>query len=171
MTANSGTQWARTRWQPIERLWLRDTPIKRAIILGCALVGVAQGVQAHECTASGIAGKYGYTSSGTIVTPAVGAFTAVGRITFTGVGTFSCAQTTSIAGNFFDETVEGTYAVNPDSTGTLKVYVYHGSTLARTSRVTMVWDNHQKEARGIVLTAGTAITITGRKMFGNDEDD
>src|SRR5229473_7556629 len=134
----------------------------RAWLLCSALLGFAQLVQAHECSVAGAAGSYGYTSSGTIVNPAVGPFTAVGHATFTVYGTLTGAQSTSIAGNHVDETLQGTFTVNPDCSGTLTVFVYHGSTLARTSKVNMVWDNHQKEARGIFTTAGTAITIIGR---------
>jgi hypothetical protein len=47
-----------------------------------ALVSLAPAAQAHGCAMSDVAGKYGYTSSGTIVTPPVGAFMAVGHVTF-----------------------------------------------------------------------------------------
>src|SRR4029077_19237999 len=105
---------------------------------------------------------------GSIVTPPVGPFTAVGHVTFTESGTLTGAQTTSIAGNLVDETIEGTFTVNPDCTGSGTVYVFHGTTLARTSRVNFVWDIHQHEARAIFLTAGTNITIEGRKMAEED---
>jgi hypothetical protein len=134
------------------------------IILSSGLCGVSQAVQAHECTLSDAAGRYGYTSSGTIVNPAVGPFTAVGHVTLTESGTFSGAQTTSIAGNLVEETVQGTFAVNPDCTGSATVYVYHGATLARTSLINVVWDSHQSELRAIFLTPGTNISIEGRKM-------
>jgi hypothetical protein len=121
---------------------------------------------------SNVAGQYGYTSSGTIVTPAVGPFLAVGRVTVTSTGTFSGTQTTSIAGNLFlDEIVQGTYTVNPDCTGTLDAFIYHGSALARTARLNIVWDNLAREFRAIFLTTGTAVTITGRKMFRDDDDE
>jgi hypothetical protein len=134
-----------------------------------AFVSLAPAAKAHGCTMSDVAGEYGYTSSGTIVTPAVGAFTAVGHVKFTVTGTFSGAQTTSIAGNFFDETVSGSYSVNPDCTGTAIVNVYHGTTLARTTNLNLVWDGNQYEIRAIFLTAGTAITIDARKMFHEEE--
>jgi hypothetical protein len=139
------------------------------IILVAAIVSLAPMAQAHGCTMSDVAGKYGYTSSGTIVAPPVGAFTAVGHVTFTTTGTFSGAQTTSIAGNFFDETVSGTYTVNSDCTGTAVVNVYHGTTLARTTNLNLVWDDNQKEVRAIFLTAGTTITIDAKKMFHEEE--
>ena len=74
-------------------------------------------------------------------------------------------QTTSIAGNFFPETLSGVFTVNPDCTGTATVYVYHGTTLARTTGLNLVWDDNQKEIRVIFLSAGTAITVNARKMF------
>lgn len=146
----------------------RSVSIKRAAILVCALSGIAQAVWAHECTMSDAAGKYGYTSSGTIVSPAIGPFTAVGIVTFTESGSFSGAQTTSVAGNLVDEILQGTYTVNPDCRGTATVYVYHGSTLARTSRINLVWDQRQNEARAIFLTPGTNIAIQARKMTDDD---
>jgi hypothetical protein len=140
------------------------------IILLVTLADMASTATAHSCSLAGVAGKYGYTSSGTIVTPPVGPFTAVGQVTFTATGNFSGAQTTSIAGNFFDETVSGTYTVNPDCTGTAIVNVYHGTALARTTNLNLVWDDNQKEIRAIFLTPGTAITITAKKMFRDEED-
>ncbi len=143
-------------------------PITLSIILCSALLGFAQAAQAHECTVSDAAGRYGYTSSGSIVTPPGGPFTAVGHVTFTESGTFSGAQTTSIAGNLVDEIIQGTFTVNPDCTGSATVYVLHGTTLVRTSRINVVWDIHQNEARAIFLTPGTNISILARKMAEED---
>ncbi|MGH8264177.1 MAG: hypothetical protein ACRETU_13320 [Steroidobacterales bacterium] len=120
-----------------------------------------------------VAGDYGYTSTGSIVTPAVGPFVAVGRVTFTDSGTFTGQQTTSVAGNLVDETVQGTYTVDPDCTGSAVVFVYHGSTLARTTTIRLVWDLHESDVRAIFMTPGTSITISGRRIFRdeNDNDD
>jgi hypothetical protein len=138
-------------------------------ILSNIFLASALSAQAQACSLAGVAGTYGYTSTGTIVSPPVGPFAAVGRITLSATGTISGAQTTSIAGNFFDETLAGTYTVNADCTGTLTANVYHGTTLARTTTLHLVWDNDQREARAIFLTAGTAITINARKMFNEDD--
>ena len=134
------------------------------LIVGWALLSLTQAVQAHECSLSDAAGRYGYTNSGTIVTPPVGPFTAVGHVTLTESGTFTGAQTTSIAGNLFEETIQGTYAVNRDCTGSATVYVYHGATLARTSLINLVWDNHENELRAILLTPGTNVSLEARKI-------
>jgi hypothetical protein len=135
-----------------------------ASTLGLAFLTSAHLVAAHECTVSDAAGKYGYTNSGTIVTPPVGPFTAVGHATLTESGTFTGAQTTSIAGNLFEETIQGTFTVNPDCTGAATVHVYHGTTLARTSLINIVWDIHQNEMRAILLTPGTNVNLEARKM-------
>src|SRR5215831_16607474 len=93
------------------------TRIKVSAIGGLALLSLAAAVQAHACTLSGVAGRYGYTSNGSIVAPPVGPFTAVGYVTLGDSGTFTGAQTTSIAGNLVEETTQGTYTVNADCTG------------------------------------------------------
>ena len=150
--------------------------VRSALRFGACLtlVGLTQVATAGECTLAGVAGKYGYTSGGSIIAPPVGAFAAVGNVRLTSTGTFTGAQTTSVAGNLFDETISGTYEVNRDCTGSATVFVHHGTTLVRTSLINLVWDDHQKELRAIFLTAGTAIAIAGRKMFGgggHHEDD
>src|SRR6266481_4660678 len=110
------------------------------VTLIAALLTFAQVTQAHECTVSDAAGRYGCTSTGTIVNPPIGPFTAIGHVRFTETETLSGAQTTSIAGNLVDEILQGTFTVNPDCTGSATVYIYHGSTLARTSRISIVWN-------------------------------
>lgn len=134
------------------------------ILLGALLCTTSLGAQAHQCTASEAAGTYGYTSSGTIVSPPVGPFTAVGEVTFTETGMMSGAQTTSIAGNLVAETVDGSFTINPDCTGSATVHIYHGGVLARTSVINLVWDMHEKEVRAIFTTPGTNISINARKM-------
>jgi hypothetical protein len=130
-----------------------------------AFAGLSHAASARECSLVGVAGPYGYTSTGSIVTPAVGPFAAAGSVTLTRNGTFSGEQTASIAGNAVAETFNGTYTVNSDCTGSATAYVYHGTTLARTTVFNVVWDDNQKEYRAVFLTAGTVITMTGRRMF------
>ena len=137
-------------------------------VVFCFVLGQAAQAHEHECRAADVAGRYAYTSSGSILTPALGPFTAVGEVTFTRTGTFTGSQTASLAGSLLAETVSGIFTVNRDCTGTATAYVYHGSTLARTSVINLVWDNDQREARAIFLTPGTAITLAARKMFNDD---
>lgn len=147
---------------------MKPNALHAALITLTTVIASTQLAQAHECTVSNAAGRYGYTSTGTIVTPAVGPFTSVGHVTLTETGTFTGTQTTSVAGNLVEETVQGTFTVSPDCAGAATVHVFHGTTLARTSLLHMVWDSHQNEFRAIFLTAGTSISIQARKMAGED---
>jgi hypothetical protein len=147
---------------------MKRTALHAALITLATVIGSTHLAQAHECTVSDAAGRYGYTSTGTIVNPAIGPFTSVGHVALTETGTFTGAQMTSIAGNLVEETVQGTFTVSPDCTGAVTVHVFHGTTLARTSLLHMVWDSHQNEFRAIFLTAGTNISIQGRKMAEED---
>jgi hypothetical protein len=140
-------------------------------ILCASLALVAATAEAHKCKLSNVAGHYGYTSDGTIVTPPVGPFIAVGRATFTESGTVEGTQTASIAGNIFaNETIQGTFTVNPDCTGFASVNVYHGSTLVRTSDLFMVWDDNQRGIRAVFLRPGSTIAITARRVSGEEDD-
>jgi hypothetical protein len=138
-------------------------------LAACALfIGMVAAAEASNCSPANIAGTYGYTSNGSIVTPPFGPFVAVGVVTFDKSGTLSGAQVTSIAGNFFDETFEGPFTVNPDCTGSAVVSVFHGTALARVTNLHLVWDDDRQEVRGLFLTPGTAISIVARKMDGGD---
>jgi hypothetical protein len=118
---------------------------------------------------SNVAGDYGYTSTGSVVSPPVGPFTAVGRVTITSAGTFTGEQTTSVGGNVVDESITGSFAVNPDCTATAIAYIYRGGSLVRTTSFDAVWDSNRKEFRAIFRTPGTAITMIGQRMFEDDE--
>lgn len=125
----------------------------------------------HEssCSLQNVAGSYGYTSSGTIINPAVGPFAAVGKIAFSPSGTFNGVQTTSVAGNFFNEKISGTFSVNSDCTAAATVNVYDGAVLARTTNLSIVFDDDRKGARAIFLTTGTVITVSARRIFGDGD--
>jgi len=138
-------------------------PNRCAAALAATLIA-GPALQAHECSLRGVAGTYGYTSTGSIVTPISGPFATLGRVTFTDGGTFTGTQTTSIAGTLVAETVQGTFTVNPDCTGSASVSVFHAGVLARTTQLDLLWDDQEEEVRAIFLTPGTAITISGRRV-------
>jgi|SRR5215471_1844582 len=138
---------------------------------GTLFAGMVVPAKASQCSPANIAGTYGYTSNGSIVTQPAVPFTAVGTVTFNKAGTISGAQVTSIGGSFFDETIQGPFTVNPDCTGSATVSVYHGTTLARVTTLYIVWDDDQQEARAIFRAPGTAITVVARKMDGQNDQD
>jgi hypothetical protein len=132
-----------------------------------ALAGIAPAAQARSCSLQGVAGRYGYTTTGTI--PTLGAVAGVGHVTLDASGNLTGAQTVSFNGAIVPETLSGTYTVNADCTGTATINVYHGGVLARTTNINLVYVHEQREFRAIFLTPGTALTVNGRKTF-SDED-
>ena len=137
------------------------------LILFASLIALAPAAQARSCSLSGVAGAYGYTTSGSI--PTLGAIAGLGHITLDSAGNLTGAQTVSFNGTIVPETLSGTYTVNADCTGTATINVYHGGVLARTTNLNVVYVNEQRELRAIFLTAGTALTVNGRKTFSDDD--
>ena len=73
----------------------------------------------------------------------------------------------------------GSYAVNPDCTGTLTVKFYESGQLVRTSVMATVLVDNQREVRGVqkslVLPNGLSlpvvITLEAKKTFSTEEND
>jgi hypothetical protein len=149
----------------MNRSWTR-TAI--GLFLLTALLGIATTAHARSCKLSGVAGAYGYTTSGTI--PTIGAVAAVGHINLDASGNLTGVQTASFNGAIFSETLSGTYTVNADCTGSAVVKVYHSGVLVRTTNLDVIFENDQRELRAIFLTAGTVLTVSGKKTFHDDED-
>src|SRR5712692_6015315 len=84
------------------------------IIFLAALMGTPAAANARSCSLSGVAGTYGYTTSGSI--PTLGAIAGVGHITLDSTGNATGAQTVSFNGAIAPETLSGTYSVNADCT-------------------------------------------------------
>ena len=139
------------------------------LILFAAVASIAPAAQARSCSLQGVSGRYGYTTSGSI--PTLGAVAAVGHISLDASGNLTGAQTASFNGAIVPETLSGNYTVNADCTGTATVNVYHGGVLARTTNLSVVFDNNERELRAIFLSAGTVLTVQGRKMFREEEED
>jgi seryl-tRNA(Sec) selenium transferase len=138
------------------------------LILFASLVAVAPTSQARSCSLHRVSGRYGYTTNGTI--PTLGAVAAVGQVTLDASGNLTGAQTASFNGAIVPETLSGTYTVNADCTGTATVNVYHSGVLARTTNLNVIYDDNERELRAIFLTAGTVLTIQGKRQFSDEED-
>jgi len=59
----------------------------------------------------------------------------------------------SVGGGFADETFTGTYAVNPDCTGNTTLNFYESGQLVRTSVLSLVFDNSEREIRMFKIAA------------------
>ena len=146
------------------------TPVVTIAFLIAQIVSTTTRAQAEEgCSLGGGAGTFGFTTSGVITAgPAAGPTSAVGIITFSQNGTFSGLQTRSFNGSLANETLSGTWNVNPDCSGSAVVNVLQNGVLVRTTNLSIVEVDHQKEKRGIFLSPGTAITVNARKTLPGD---
>src|SRR5712691_11871219 len=103
---------------------------------------------ARSCSLTGVAGNYGFTLTGVVILPTGPVpIAAVGRVTVTAAGTTSGTESRSVGGGFADETFTGTYTVNPDCTGTATLQFYESGQLVRTSELSLVFDNNEREIR------------------------
>ena len=134
-----------------------------AVVLGVA--PTAQADEHRECSDASLRGSFGFTSAGTLLAlpaPFAGPFGEIGRQTFDGRGTTDGTATLSSNGNIRHVTFDGTYAVNPDCTGSMTVFVLpFGSTV----NLDFVIDDDGAELRAIVTGTGSVETRVYRRQF------
>lgn len=129
-----------------------------------------------DCTNATGAGKWGFSTNGTI--PAIGPVAATGIFTQDKSGAITGSQTRSLNGDIADETFTGTATVNPDCTGTNTIQVFENGTLVRTSTLHLVYEDKGREARAVftslVLADGTSlatiITIEAKRLSSRESD-
>src|SRR5262245_46367186 len=147
------------------------------LLIICSLAPILP-AQAHRCSRTGAAGKYGFTLNGVVNLP-TGAvpIAAVGRADLDSDGTVSGTEARSVGGSFALETFTGTYTVNADCSGTTTLQFFESGRLVRTSVLSIVFDNHEREIRmvqkslqlpnGAFLPA--VITVEARKISSEDD--
>src|ERR1700681_2083487 len=116
-----------------------------ATLLVLGIVPRAQADEHRECSNASLQGSFGFTSTGTLLAlppPLVGPFAEVGRQNFDGRGNTDATATLSANGNIVRVTVQGTYVVNPDCTGSLTFDV---SPLGATVNADFVIDDDGEE--------------------------
>jgi hypothetical protein len=97
-------------------------------MIALGMGGAAQAGENERCSNANLRGSFGYTSTGNLLAayappPFSGPFAEIGRQTFDGRGNTEATATLSANGNIARVTVVGTYAVNPDCTGTMTLDV------------------------------------------------
>jgi len=138
------------------------------IVFGIVFVlGIVPGAQAGECSNATLHGSFGYTATGTLLPaavppPFVGPFGEVGRQTFDGNGNTAATATINANGNIINATIQGTYTVNPDCTGSMTRNV---SPLGAVAHDDFVIDDDGVELRTIATDAGAIETYVYRKQF------
>jgi hypothetical protein len=151
-------------------------PTLLAALLLASLSPVAE---ARSCSTAKTAGEYGFTLTGVVNLP-TGAIpiAAVGRVTLDSNGNVSGTEARSAGGGFADETFTGTYVVNADCTGTTTLQFFESGQLVRTSVLSIVFDNNEREIRmvqkSLTLPNGTnlpvIITVEARRTFYEEDD-
>jgi len=141
----------------------RTAAFVTAFVLGIGLTARAD--ERRQCSSDSLQGSFGFTSTGTLLAlplPLAGPFGEVGRQTFDGQGNTEAAATLSFNGNIKSVTIQGTYVVNPDCTGTMTLLI---SPLGVTAHLDFVIDDDGAEVRAIATGTGTVETRVYRKQF------
>jgi hypothetical protein len=155
---------------------MKRTIVPTTLVIVSTIVfalGIAPRAQADEhegCSNATLRGSFGYTSTGTLLDsyvppPLAGPFAEVGRQTFDGKGKTEAAATLSTNGNPATVTVEGTYAVNPDCTGSMTLQV---SPFDSTVHAYFVIDDDGAEFRAIVTDPNLIESRVYKKQFRED---
>ena len=140
------------------------TIARTTLVIGFAAVFVlgilprAEADDQRECSNKSLRGSFGFTSTGTLLAlppPFAGPFGEIGRQTFDGKGNTDSTATLSANGNVVRVTVQGTYAVNPDCTGSMTLFILP---FAATATLDFVIDDDGAELRAIVTDTGAVET-------------
>jgi hypothetical protein len=117
------------------------------------------------CSNASLLGSFGFTSSGTLLNlpPGLaGPFAEIGRQTFDGRGNTDATATLSANGHIVQGvTVQGTYVVNPDCTGSMTLFILPFGT---TAELDFVIDDDGAELRAIVTGTGSIESRIYRKQ-------
>jgi hypothetical protein len=138
-----------------------------SVAMPIRLAAQEQSGKVKECSNGTLRGSFGYTSTGTLLDsyvppPFAGPFAEVGRQTFDGNGNTHATATLSANGNISKVTIEGTYAVNPDCTGSMTLNV---SPLGVTVHADFVIDEDGAEFRAIGTDPGLVESRVYKKQF------
>ena len=126
----------------------------------------AQAGERRGCSDASLRGSFGFSSIGTPV--ARGPFLEIGRQTFDGRGNTDATATLSANGNIRRVTVQGTYEVNPDCTGSMRLVVFPFNS---TVDLDFVIDDDGAELRAIVTGTGSVESRVYRKQFSRGRNE
>ena len=125
---------------------------------------VVRADEGAACSLATVAGKYGFTLTGTLLFP-TGPVPggAVGRVTLDTEGNLSGTEARNVGGGFANETFTGTQTLGPNCTSTSAIQFFESGKLVRTSVITIVWDDNLNEFRfvqqSLVLPDGTNVPV------------
>ena len=132
----------------------------------------AQAGEHRECSNASLQGSFGFSATGTLLAlppPFAGPFAEIGRQTFDGNGNTDATATLSANGNIVKGvTVQGTYVVNPDCTGSMTIYILP---FGATADLDFVIDDDGEELRAIVTGTGAIESRVYKKQFPRGRKD
>ena len=128
------------------------------------------------CSTETAAGNWGITLSGTLILPTgpvPAAGVARGSFDAQGNATPGATEARNVGGGFANETLTGSWTVNPDCTGTLTIRAYESGLLVRTSVLSIVFVDYLNKVlmvqESLTLPDGTVvpavITAEAKKIF------
>jgi hypothetical protein len=148
------------------------------IFLTVLYIGLAPAARAQDergCSTASVAGKWGFTTNGTVV--GIGPRDSLGIFTLDEAGNLLNGKATaSLSGSVTGEKFSGTYTVNPDCTGKLAIQIFDLSgNKILTATLDLVFDDNVREFRAIFTSAvlpngtplGTVITVQAKRLFSD----
>jgi len=120
-----------------------------------------------------VAGNWAFTLNGVLILP-TGPVPLAGIIRGTADinGNVAGTEARNVGGGYGDETLTGSWTINPDCTGTATVSAFKSGQLVRTGVLSIVFDENAKQVRmvqqSLTLPDGTQVpvvaTVEGRKQ-------
>jgi len=149
------------------------------VLFGTFSVGRVPTVQARDdntCSNARAAGKFGFTTTGTIFIPGPVSVAAVGSFTLDAAGNLVGSQNRSLNGNIAHETISGVVSLNPDCTFKLTADVFRDEKKDRTATLEGVFVDNMRESRSIFTSTTSAsganvptvLTTDAKRLFSED---
>jgi hypothetical protein len=113
----------------------------------------------HACTNATLHGSYAFTESGTIVD--IGPVAVAGAFQADGHGNLTANDTVSLNGEIVQESLNFTYQVNPDCTGSAS-----SAPNQEPANFNFVIINFGEEVTGIHTDPGTTLILKAKQQFG-----
>ena len=143
-----------------------------AVTFVMGMLSIAQADEHRGCSNATLNSSYGFVATGTLLAlpaPFAGPFGEIGRQTFDGRGHTDGTGTLSANGNIVSGvTLQGTYSVNPECTGSMTLFV---SPIGVTSHLDFVIDADGDELRAIITDPGIVEGRIYRKQFPGGRKD
>jgi hypothetical protein len=138
------------------------------MVMMFAWPALARELEDKACSNASLQGSFGYSSTGTLLDsyvppPFAGPFAEIGRQTFDGKGHTDATASLSANGNINQNVaIGGTYAVNPDCTGSMTLNI---PSLDATVHADFVIDDCGAEIRVIGTDSGVVESRVYKKQF------